>query len=135
MRMGQVVLLALSVLLFLLGARHYNALQFLGIKQIRDGTSNTVLTDSGELDTSGVLGITRHPWYLAAILFVWARQLDLSAILVNIILTAYLIAGAYLDEKKRVKEFGKEYRAYQGRVSMLLPYKWLKSKIVNLSGR
>jgi protein-S-isoprenylcysteine O-methyltransferase Ste14 len=46
-----------------------------------------------------------------------------------VILTAYLIVGTLLEEKKLVREFGMEYRAYQARVSMFLPYKWVKSKI------
>ena len=131
MRIGQVILLGIAVLLFFLGGRHYDARQFLGIKQIKEGTSNKVLTDTGELDTSGVLGITRHPWYFASILFIWSRQLDVSAIFVNAILTAYLIVGTYLEEKKLVREFGERYLAYQQRVSMLMPYKWLKSKMIN----
>jgi protein-S-isoprenylcysteine O-methyltransferase Ste14 len=134
MRIGQVILLGIAVLLFFRGGRHYDARQMLGIKQIREGTSNRVITDTGELDTSGILGITRHPWYLATILFIWARQLDVSAILVNVILTFYLIIGTYLEEKKLVREFGERYRTYQKRVSMLTPYKWLKSKIINLHG-
>ena len=131
MRIGQVILLGIAVLLFFLGGRHYDARQFLGIKQIKEGTSNKVLTDTGELDTSGGLGITRHPWYFASILFIWSRQLDVSAIFVNAILTAYLIVGTYLEEKKLVREFGERYLAYQQRVSMLMPYKWLKSKMIN----
>jgi protein-S-isoprenylcysteine O-methyltransferase Ste14 len=131
-RIGQVTLLWIAVLLFFLGGRHYDARQFLGIKQIKVGTSNKILTDTGELDTSGVLGITRHPWYFASILLIWARQLDVSAILVNVLFTAYLIVGTYLEEKKLVREFGDKYLAYQQRVSMLMPYKWLKSKIINL---
>jgi protein-S-isoprenylcysteine O-methyltransferase Ste14 len=132
MRIGQVILLGIAVLLFFLGGRHYDALQFLGIKHIREGTSNKVITDTGELDTSGVLGITRHPWYFATILFIWARQLDASAILINVILTSYLIVGTYLEEKKLIGEFGEKYLAYQKSVSMLIPYKWLISKIINL---
>jgi protein-S-isoprenylcysteine O-methyltransferase Ste14 len=104
--------------------------QLLGIKQIKEGTSNKAITDSGELDTSGVLGITRHPWYLATILLIWVRQLDVSAIFVNVILTSYLIVGTYLEEKKLVREFGEKYLIYQKRVSMLIPYKWLKSIII-----
>ena len=134
MRIGQVILLGIAVLLFFLGGRHYDARQVLGIKQIREGTSNKVITDTGELDTSGILGLTRHPWYLATILFIWARQLDVSAILVNVILTSYLIVGTYLEEKKLIGEFGERYLTYQKRVSMLIPYKWLKSKIINLHG-
>ena len=132
MRIGQVILLGLAVLLFFLGGRHYDARQFLGIKQIREGIANTLLTDTGELDTSGILGITRHPWYFAAILFIWARQLDVTAIFINVIFTSYLIVGTYLEERKLIGEFGEKYLAYQKRVSMLIPYKWLKSKLLNL---
>jgi protein-S-isoprenylcysteine O-methyltransferase Ste14 len=126
-----VILLGIAVLLFFLGGRHYDARQMLGIKQIEEGTSNKVITDTGELDTSGVLCITRHPWYLATILFIWARQLDVSAILINIILTSYLIVGTCLEEKKLIREFGEKYIAYQKRVYMLIPYRWLRSKIFN----
>jgi methanethiol S-methyltransferase len=129
LRIVQVVLLGTSGLLFFLGARHYDARQLLGIKQILEGTSDKAITASGELDTSGVLGVIRHPWYAAGMLLIWAGQLDVSAVLVNTILTAYLFIGTVLEEKKMVGEFGAEYRTYQARVSMFIPYKWLKSKI------
>jgi protein-S-isoprenylcysteine O-methyltransferase Ste14 len=129
MRIGQVLILGLAVWFFFLGGRHYDIRQFLGIKPIREGTTDTAITDTGELETSGVLGITRHPWYLATMLLLWARQMDVSAIIVNVILTAYLIVGTYLEEKKLVREFGEKYRNYQKKVSMLLPYQWLKERI------
>ena len=81
LRIGQVILLGLAVLLFIRGGRHYGIRQVLGIKQIREGTSDMAITDTGELDTSGVLGMTRHPWYLATGLLIWARQMDVSAII------------------------------------------------------
>jgi hypothetical protein len=31
--------------------------------------------------------------------FIWARQLEISAILVNVIFTFYLIVGSFLEEK------------------------------------
>lgn len=128
-RLGQLLLLGIAVWLFFLGGRHYDPRVLLGIKQIKAGASNKALTDSGELDTSGILGITRHPWYLAAILIIWARQLDVSVIIVNVVFTLYLVVGTYLEEKKLVREYGEKYLAYQKKVSMLVPYKWLKSKI------
>jgi protein-S-isoprenylcysteine O-methyltransferase Ste14 len=127
-RIGQVLLLVVAVLLFFLGGRHYNVRQVLGIKQLKEGILSKAITDTGELDTSGVLGMTRHPWYLATILLIWARQMDVSVLIVNVILTSYLIVGSVLEEKKLIKEFGGKYEAYQNRVSMLLPFKWLKSK-------
>lgn len=130
MRLGQVLILGTAVLLFFLGGRHFDIRQVLGIRQIREGISNKAITDTGELDTSGVLGITRHPWYLATILLIWARQMDISAIIVNLILTSYLIVGTYLEEKKLVREFGENYQKYQKKVSMLVPFKWLKERII-----
>ena len=123
MRIGQLLLLGVAVLLFFFGGRHYDARQLLGIKQIRDGTSDSAPTVSGELDTSGILGITRHPWYLATMLLIWARPMDVSAIIVNVILTSYLIVGTYLEEQKLVREFGEINRNYQNNVSMLVPFK------------
>ena len=134
LRIGQVLLLVTSFLLFYLGGRHYDVRQILGIKQIKEGTSSKAITDTGELDTSGVQGITRHPWYLAAILLIWARPMDVSGIFVNVIFTAYLVTGTYLEERKLVREFGEKYLTYQKNVSMLIPYKWLKSKIIRRHG-
>jgi protein-S-isoprenylcysteine O-methyltransferase Ste14 len=133
MRIGQVLLLIVAVLLFFLGGRHYNVRQVLGIKQIKEGNSSKAITDTGELDTSGVLGITRHPWYLATILLIWARQMDASVLFVNVILTSYLVVGTVLEEKKLIREFGEKYEVYQNRVSMLIPFKWLKSKTVMMT--
>jgi protein-S-isoprenylcysteine O-methyltransferase Ste14 len=129
MRIIQVVLLGTAALLFLLGARRYDAGRLLGFRQIRAGISKGGIAPAGELDTAGILGLTRHPWYLAVMLLIWARPLDLSAILVNVILAGYLIVGACLEERKLVREFGEKYRAYQQRVPMLIPYGWLKSKM------
>ena len=129
LRIVQAVLLGMSVLLFYLGARHYDARQLLGIKQMRERTMNKAMTASGTLDTSGILGVIRHPWYAAAMLLILARPLDVSAILVNAILSAYLIIGTVLEEKKLIREFGDEYRVYQNRVPMFIPSPWLTSKI------
>ena len=130
MRIGQVLLLGMAVWFFFLGGRHYDIQQVMGIKQIREGTADLAITDTGELDTSGVLGMTRHPWYLATLLLIWARQMDVSALIVNLILTFYLVVGTYLEEKKLLREFGENYQNYQKKVSMLVPYKWLKERII-----
>lgn len=124
----QVLLLGTAALLFFLGALRYDFGQLLGFKQIREET-NKCITGACELDTSGVLSVVRHPWYLATILLIWARPLDISIIVVNVMLTCYLVIGTYLEEKKLILEFGENYRSYQRRVSMLVPIKWIRSKI------
>ena len=130
LRLGQVLLLGMAVWFFFLGGRHYDIRQVLGIKQIKEGTADLAITDTGELDTSGVLGMTRHPWYLATMLLIWGRQMDVSTIIINLILTSYLIVGTYLEEKKLLREFGENYRNYQNKVSMLIPFNWLKEWLI-----
>jgi protein-S-isoprenylcysteine O-methyltransferase Ste14 len=134
MRIGQVLLLVVAVLLFFLGGRHYDVGEVLGIKQIKEGTAKKAITDTGQLDTSGVLGIIRHPWYLATMLLIWARQMDTSVIFVNVIITFYLMVGTFLEEKKLIREFGEKYLTYQESVSMLIPFKLVSSKIKMWSG-
>jgi protein-S-isoprenylcysteine O-methyltransferase Ste14 len=116
------------VVLFLAGARHYDAFQFLGLPQSSDKKPHGVLTGSSRLNTRGILGRIRHPWYAGALVIIWARPLDISAIIVNLILTAYIFIGTFLEEKKLLREFGDEYRAYQAEVSSFFPFKWLRSK-------
>ena len=86
------------------------------------------MTESGGLHISGILEITRHPWYLAGLLVLWARDVDSVSLVVNIIFSLYLIIGAKIEEKKLVREFGEAYVEYQSPVSMLVPWKWLATR-------
>ena len=45
------------------------------------------------------------------------------------VLSVYLVAGAFLEERKLVREFGEPYRAYRRRVSMFLPFKWIRGRL------
>jgi protein-S-isoprenylcysteine O-methyltransferase Ste14 len=121
-------LLALSAFLFIAAARHYSLSSFLGLAQIRAGKSNRTLSTAPVFATSGILSIIRHPWYAGGLLFIWARDLGWTALFTNFILSLYLVIGALLEERKLVEEFGDDYRHYQDRVSMLFPWKWLKTK-------
>jgi protein-S-isoprenylcysteine O-methyltransferase Ste14 len=125
----QVLLLALAGLLFFAGARHYDMLQFLGFRQMMTGTSHGALTESGQLSTSGILGVTRHPWYLATVMLIWAdyRSFTTSTLVTNVVLTVYRVVGTILEERKLLIEIGEEYREYQKKVSMLFPFKWLRA--------
>ena len=129
MRIIQYCLIALAAILVLTCSRHYNMLQFLGIRQISQERSGGAMTESGEFDSSGVLGVVRHPWYLAVFILLWARDLSLAEMTINMILSAYLVIGTFLEEQKLVLEFGDQYKVYQRQVSMFIPLKWLGSKL------
>jgi len=127
--MAKYLLLATSITLFVAGGRHYSMSQFLGVRQIRTGRANPGLSEHGTFNTSGILSAIRHPWYTASIMVIWAREISLSTLLVNMVISAYLIIGTILEERKLLLEFGERYREYQKNVSMFIPCKWLKAKI------
>jgi protein-S-isoprenylcysteine O-methyltransferase Ste14 len=122
----QLGLLFVALWLFLAGGRHYDLLHTLGVRQMLGGATHGAITKSGGLNTSGLLGATRHPWYLATILLIWTHQRDLTVVglIVKGILTVYVVVGTVLEERKLVAEFGDEYRQYQREVSMLFPWKF-----------
>jgi protein-S-isoprenylcysteine O-methyltransferase Ste14 len=123
-------LVAVGVVLFVTGARHYSLGQFIGISQLR-GTPTGGLATGGAIDSSGVLGVIRHPWYTGLVLLVWARDLDVAGLVVSSVLTVCILVGTLLEERKLVHEFGDAYRSYQRRVSMFVPIKWLRSRIAS----
>ena len=124
----QVIFILVSLIIFFAGSRNYDFLQFIGIQQITDISVSKSLSKSGKLKTEGILGLTRHPWYTAFFILLWARELNSTSILINIIFSIYLVVGTYLEEQKLKNEFGEAYTKYQKDVSMLLPFKWIKSK-------
>lgn len=120
----QVAMLAVSAIFFVLGMRRYDLGQLAGWQQLRSRVLGQGMTASGGLETGGVLAVVRHPMYFATSLLIWARPLDSSALVVNSVLSLYLVVGTHLEERRLVAEFGEAYRAYQRRVPMLLPYRW-----------
>jgi protein-S-isoprenylcysteine O-methyltransferase Ste14 len=130
--MVRYALLVAGISLFVAGARHYSMTTFLGISQIRTGRANRGLSEYDTFDTSGILGVIRHPWYIAAILIVWAGDVSLLSFMINIVISTYMVIGAILEERKLLREFGTRYRSYQEHVSMLIPYQWLKDRIARL---
>ncbi|MGD0916822.1 MAG: NnrU family protein [Thermodesulfobacteriota bacterium] len=123
------LLLVASIALFVAGGSHYSLSQFLGIRQIKIGRGTQTLSEYNIFDASGILGLIRHPWYAAGIMVIWARDISLPTLLINIVISAYFIIGTFLEERKLLLEFGEEYRKYQKYVSMFIPYKWIKAKI------
>ena len=129
LRIVQGLLVVSALLFFIGGARRYDLAQFLGIRQVRENNACNILTDDCQLDTGGILGMVRHPWYAGGILIVWARNLDMAAILTSLVFTGYFLIGTFLEERKLLVEFGEEYIDYQQRVSMFFPLKWIRQKL------
>jgi len=117
-------LLATGMLVY--AALQTDILDFTGIRQVQEKNKNGLIT-------KGAYGIVRHPLYSGSIILLFTKmemtQLDLTAI---ILISIYLIIGAYIEERRLLAVFGEEYRNYKKQVSMFIPLKWtgkLRSQI------
>lgn len=80
---------------------------------------------ASELKVNGIHRFVRHPLYSGTILFVWGLFLVfpfLNNFIAAVLLTLYVLVGISFEEKKLVKEFGKEYEGYIQQVPMLIPH-------------
>lgn len=75
----------------------------------------------GVLLTYGIYAEVRHPLFLAGLLILWARDLSAIDLVVTMILSAYLVLGARIEERRLLKEFGLMYARYMNIVPGLVP--------------
>jgi methanethiol S-methyltransferase len=129
------LLLTVGILLFMSGFRHYSFSQLAGFSQIREGANQRLVSKTGELSSRGILGFVRHPFYAAGFPLIWARDIDITVLIAGIILSAYLIIGTILEERKLMLAYGDAYRDYQQRVSMFFPWNFIKGKLALLLRR
>lgn len=68
--------------------------------------------------------LVRHPLYLGMLIPLWCPpSMSIARLALAIGLTAYVLIGARLEERDLVRDFGDEYRAYQDRVPMIVPWR------------
>eukprot|EP01136_Pigoraptor_vietnamica_P014657 Opistho-1_new@57053 len=112
--MGSGIFLSFSAL------KQYDLSEFLGTDVLKDSNKKKQpLLIKDELSS-----IVRHPLYLGILIFLWGAFgfFGTSLHLVTAIsLTFYIRIGIHFEEKRLVKEFGKQYEKYQKEVPMLIP--------------
>jgi protein-S-isoprenylcysteine O-methyltransferase Ste14 len=86
------------------------------------------INPSEEIRKNGLLGLMRHPMYLALIIYLWCQTFRMLDVVINMVLTIYVIIGTRLEEKKLLLEFGDSYIKYQQEVPMLIPFTKAKIK-------
>jgi len=57
------LLLAAGLFLLYAGTRQYDMSTFLGLKQIKESITHNLINTTGQLNSSGILGVVRHPFY------------------------------------------------------------------------
>lgn len=117
----------------LLALKEYDLLHLAGFRQIEKKNTPKVNLQGSKLKDSGILGLVRHPIYAICFPLIWLHDISITSIIVNIIVSLYLIIGTRLEEKKMILEFGDQYRNYQKKVSMFFPWKWIFRKLKSIS--
>ena len=65
----------------------------------------------------------RHPLYFGLIVGIWATPtMTLTHLCFAILLTSYIVIGALFEEKDLIRDFGDDYRNYQKKTRMFIPY-------------
>ena len=66
----------------------------------------------------------RHPLYLVVLVLLWASPVvTADRLLLDVLWTAWIVAGTILEERDLLAEFGAPYHDYQRRVPMLVPWR------------
>jgi methanethiol S-methyltransferase len=110
---------AVALVMGYLSFRFISIWNFLGFTALGIGRSGGESPD--KLITSGIYGETRNPLFLAGLLLLWTRDLTLTGLVINIILSLYLLIGARIEEKRLVRKFGDDYVKYMSRVPRFIP--------------
>jgi methanethiol S-methyltransferase len=109
-----------AILLLLIALIQYDLGEFSGLSYLGSTKKNQEQT----LQVKGLNSYVRHPLYFASLLLFWFYFLAFPTtifLMVAIISSLYLYAGARLEEEKLLLNFGDSYRRYQQEVPMLWP--------------
>lgn len=76
------------------------------------------------LSVNGAYKWMRHPLYFFMLMMIWASpKLTADRLVFNILWSAWIFIGAMFEERDLISEFGDQYREYQKKVPMIIPYK------------
>ena len=108
---------------FVVSLRGYDMDHFLGLRQLGE---RGAITDGGvepwePLRIGGFHRFVRHPWYFFGLVILWTRDLHLAGLVSAAAITAYLVVGSRLEERKLIQAYGAAYADYRRRVPGLIP--------------
>lgn len=113
---------------FIWSLKSYDNKVFLGITQWRN--KHTISSDPESLHISTLHRFVRHPWYFFILVILWTQDLHLTQLIAYSLISAYLIIGSWIEERKLIVHYGEAYREYRQQVPGLipLPWRWLKKE-------
>ena len=111
-----------ALLGFVLSSGLYDAAEFLGLRQWREQERR--VEDQENFRISNVHRYVRHPWYALGLVLIWTRDMNLPMLVTATLLTAYLVIGSRLEERKLIAYYGDVYVNYRRLVPGLFPLPW-----------
>ncbi len=99
----------------------YSFKEFIGFNFHRENSG----LKKGKLNIMGLNKNVRHPLYFATLLIIWGYFIintTLMILVVNCVISVYLVIGSKLEEKRLIAEFGEQYLLYKKKVPMLIPF-------------
>ncbi len=109
---------ALALLALAVGVLQTGLWSFLGLEQLLSSSQS----GASHLVVGGLYRWVRHPLYTAGMIFIWLTPLmTVNVLILNLGLSAYLVIGAFFEERKLLREYGEGYRQYRQRTPMFLP--------------
>ena len=106
----------ISILLLFVAVLQTDPLSFIGLRQLIEEEK------PGRLVTGGLYRAMRHPLYTFGLLILWlSPAVTINSFIVYVSLTLYILVGAYFEERKLLREFGREYADYRSVTPMLIP--------------
>lgn len=112
------VVQGLAAIALIAGVMQTGPWEFIGLQQLL----STGQPEASQLTTDGLYGYVRHPLYTAGLVFIWLTpQMSINRLALWIIMSLYLVIGAYFEERKLLNEFGQPYADYKAKTPMLIP--------------
>ena len=106
----------LSTILLLASVLQTDLLSFVGLRQLSQEER------AGELVTTGLYRLVRHPLYTFSLLILWlSPSVTVNSFIVYLSLTLYVLIGIIFEEQKLLREFGQKYAHYKSMTPMLIP--------------
>jgi len=109
---------------FYWGIRSLGAFDPFGVIALRQLMDNQQ-PKTPSLKAIGPYRWVRHPLYLFSLIMIWSYPtLTQDRLLFNILWSVWIVIATKLEERDLEHDFGDDYRAYQKKVPMLIPYKF-----------
>ena len=115
----QLLAWSVAAVMFYLTFKIFDIWYFLGLTALGIGPKTN--NSQERLITWGIYGLIRHPQFAAGLIILWMRDLTDTGLIINIVLSVYLMVGARIEETRLLAMYSNEYAEYMKKVPRFVP--------------